>query len=611
MRKILPFLSFCILTISLNAQYFSENFNNGTLGQFTSVDNDGDGNEWNPADAGVDDSGAAISNSWLGGTILTPDNLLTSSAIDLTNAGSVLSLEFVVANVETTNNWWEEYYDVIITSTDDVATIVSTTPEFGEALPEGGVFLSRSVDVSAYAGSTIYVTFRHHNCTDENFLILDNVVLREVLSDDLALSSVDIDPIVLAGSVTVSGTVTNEGYNEVTSFDVNWNDGNGDNTETFNMTVAPGQTMNFSHATTLTTVAGTDYNIDVCVSAAGDLNSANNCTTRLASCASQEGTRLPLMEVFTSSTCPPCFTLATSGFGGGGLGQYLKDANANAETGADLAVISYQVNWPEPGDHAWNSEVETRRAYYGVSGAPTLFIDAQISGVPSDVTNAAAVPTYVDIDATHIITGNDVVVDVAVNPYASFPNTSLQIAILDDQYAAGGAADDFTNGETEFHHVFRKHLPNANGTTVNLVGGQGYSTTESYTTSEVPSGFPSQGSFETHIGSEREVVVFLQGANGNILNAAVSVLETSSVNDLGGKEFNVFPNPSNGLTTIEIEDNTKAFYTVYTLSGQVLKTGNMEGTTTLDLSDLNQGFYMISLKDENNNLGVSKISIVK
>jgi len=516
-----------------------------------------------------------------------------------------------VSSRETTNNWWEEYYDVIVTTTDDVATILATTPEFGEVLPEGGVYLSRSVDVSAYAGSTVYVSFRHHDCTDENFLILDNVVLREVFADDISLSSLDIDPIILAGDVTISGTVTNEGYNDVTSFDIAWNDGNGANTQTFAMTVAAGQTMNFSHDTKLAAVVGNDYNLNVCVTAAGDLNADNNCVDVLASCASQEGTRLPLMEVYTSSTCPPCLTLAMTGFGGGGLVQYLKDANANAETGADLAIISYQVNWPGNGDHAWNAEVETRRAYYGVTGAPTLFVDAQVSDLPSDVTNAAAVPTYVDLGATHIISGNEVVVDVQVSPYATYTNAQLQIAILDDEYAAGGAADEFTNGETEFHHVFRKHLPDANGTTIDLEGGTGYMTTESYTTNEVASGFPAQGSFDTHIGSEREVVVFLQGADGSILNAAVSVLQTSGVNDLGGKEFNVFPNPTNGLTTIEIEDNSKAFYTVYTMTGQVLRTGNIEGTTTLDLSNLNTGCYMISLKDENNNLGVSKINVVK
>ncbi len=608
-------LAILIFGWSFNMQaqnYFAEDFENG-IGQFTSTDNDGDGNEWsvNPIEAnGVSLSNAAISNSWANNVILTPDNLLTSEAIDLSGASAV-SLEFVVGNVETTNNWWEEYYDVIVTSTNDVSDITSAPPMFGEVLPEGGVMLERKVDLTQFAGQTIYITFRHHNCTDKNFLILDDVVVKELQSDDVELSSVNIDAIIVEGDVTISGIIQNEGANPVNGFDIIWDDGTGPYSETFSETLEAGESYNFTHATTLAATAGNDYNLSICVSANPDLNDTNDCIEILTSCASQEGKRLPLMEVFTSSTCPPCYTLATTGFGGQGLAAYLKSANANAQENAQLAIISYQVNWPAAGDHAYNSDVQTRTTYYAVGGAPTLLIDAEPKGVPADVTAAGNIPTYADIEAKATITGNDVLVEVDVNAYASYEGARLHVAILDDEYAAGSAADQFTNGETEFHHVMRKMIPTADGALVNLEGGQMFSSSEMYTTSEVPSGFPAQGSFETHIGSEREVVVFLQDANGGIINAAIAEFTISDVDELAGKPFNVFPNPTSGEITIDLLENEQAFFTLYTVNGQTLKTGNLQGKSTLDLSNYESGFYLISLRDTEGNLAVSKVQVIK
>lgn len=56
-------------------------------------------------------------------------------------------------------------------------------------------------------------------------------------------------------------------------------------------------------------------------------------------------------------------------------------------------------------------------------------------------------------------------------------------------------------------------------------------------------------------------------------------------------DINIYPNPSNGLITIEAEgENTVS---VYSITGQAVKSMTINGKTTIDLSDLNKGVYMM------------------
>lgn len=61
----------------------------------------------------------------------------------------------------------------------------------------------------------------------------------------------------------------------------------------------------------------------------------------------------------------------------------------------------------------------------------------------------------------------------------------------------------------------------------------------------------------------------------------------------------LFPNPSNGLVTLENTSNESLNYEVYNMIGSKLESGIVNGTTTLDLSSLNSGMYfMILIKDQ-------------
>ena len=137
----------------------------------------------------------------------------------------------------------------IVTTGNTQADITSATPIFTEILPSGGIMHSRSVNISAFAGQQVYLAFRHDSCTDENWLTIDDIIIKDVPNDDAALVSLDMTPYYSApSSATIQGTIKNEGANPITAIDITWTDGT--NTYTDNLTglnIASNTTYNFSH----------------------------------------------------------------------------------------------------------------------------------------------------------------------------------------------------------------------------------------------------------------------------------------------------------------------------------------------------------------------------
>jgi len=615
MKKTLLCFGLIAAAAGLKAQtYFFDDFSSGTLSNWNVTDSDGDGNNWGIADYddGVQEEHAS-SASWIS-TPLTPNNWMVSDPIDLSTASGTILLEWLVYGQD--QLYAGEHYTVYVATSNVIATLQASPTNFTETLTTSAGYMSRSLDVSTFAGQTIYIGFRHHAVTDMFKINVDDVEVSTALANDAEMVSLDIDPVILAGNYTIAGTIFNNGLNSITSYDITWDSGSGPQTQSFTNTILSGATYNFSHSTQLVVVAGTDYNIDVCVDLTGDGDAANDCITASTSGASQTGTRLPLMEEFSSSTCPPCFTLNTTGFGGVGMNTYLAGQDAN-ESGANLAVIKYQVNWPGSGDHAYNNDVSSRVNYYNVSAAPTVLVDAIEIGTPAAITAAAAVPAFLDISATHSSTGGVVTVNVSVNPYADWTGAKLHIALLDKEYAAG-TAPSFSNGETEFHHILRKMIPSGNGTTINLNAGTPYTSNQNYSYNFF-NGWPAQGSFDLHAASTQEVVVFIQDADGNLLNSAISIGTIVGVEEENTNStiLSVYPNPSTDLTNVQfsLDETSNVSIEVVNALGQVLyanNLGNVIGTQKVQINTVNfeAGMYLINVIVDGV-VSTKRVSVVK
>ncbi|KAF0202545.1 MAG: hypothetical protein FD170_1719 [Bacteroidetes bacterium] len=295
---------------------------------------------------------------------------------------------------------------------------------------------------------------------------IDDVQVVVPLERDAALSMIDV-PALFVGNKAVKGSFSNLGEVAINSADVSWqaNDGDIFTTSFSGLNITTGNAYNFECADSLVLPSGI-YDLKVTVSNVNglgeDLDPSNDLMIKSISIPTALIAYRPLIESFSSSTCPPCEPFNTNS-----LNPFVQ------QNGDNLTMIKYSMNWPGSGDPYYTADGGVRRTYYGVNSVPDLYVDGKKTATNAAALNAAynltyGTYTYVDVVSTHEIQGNNVIIDANIVPYANYPNVKVHIAIL-EELTTGNVG---TNGETSFHHVMMKMVPDANGTTANLVSGE-------------------------------------------------------------------------------------------------------------------------------------------
>lgn len=165
----------------------------------------------------------------------------------------------------------------------------------------------------------------------------------------------------------------------------------------------------------------------------------------------------PLYEMFTSSTCAPC-AYANPIF------DVMMDANPGTHS-----LIKYQMNWPGSGDPYYTAEGGVRRTYYSVTGVPNLFVNAQEespSGVSQEIYDSYQTWTTsleIEVLAAEIDLDNVITIEANLNALDSYEAGLIAHVVVVEKLTVENVA---SNGETEFHNVMLKMLPNASGTTL-------------------------------------------------------------------------------------------------------------------------------------------------
>ncbi len=355
-----------------------------------------------------------------------------------------------------------------------------------------------------------FALFFSGNSYNINFWYIDDVLIFRPYDFDLSLNSLQV-PDVFLGQTPVTGTVENLGNQIIESFDVNWQINDGEVfTESFTgLSVELTEEFVFETTSLLDLEPGA-YTLNVSISningQSEDDNPDNNDLSKDIFVAHDSVQRVPMFEHFTSSTCPPCYTVSVTL----GLNDFYSDNIDN------LAVIKYQMNWPGNGDPYYTPEGGARRTYYGVTGVPSLFVDGNVvpfdsnlAGVNAAFNQSLSKPAFVKIDAVSSVNGSEVTIDADIMPYISIANVRLHAVVVEKTTYENAT----TNGETEFHYVMMKMVPNANGTTINLTAMEEYTTSFTVDMS---------GTFVEDM-SDLAVVLFLQNhATKEIYQAAFS-----------------------------------------------------------------------------------------
>lgn len=117
------------------------------------------------------EGGYAASDSFAEDYTVYPNNWLVSPAITLPSDCSTLTLNYYVA----CNGYAGEHYTLYVSTTGNSVSDFTTSLQ-SETINNLDYEI-RTVDLSAYAGETIYLAWRHHDCADIMSLRLDTITL--------------------------------------------------------------------------------------------------------------------------------------------------------------------------------------------------------------------------------------------------------------------------------------------------------------------------------------------------------------------------------------------------------------------------------------------------
>ncbi len=185
-RNLLFTLLLLVMAVFAKAQapIFQEDFEGGTLpAGWTTIDADGDDYDWmnsafllGPGAGHAGSDYCMLSQSYDNDTYsaLFPDNWLITPPITLDNSSM---LHFWVCGQD--QDYPEEHYGVYVsynsaTDTNDFNLVYEET--IGRRMTRGqSTWVEHIVDLSEFTGATVYIAFRHFNCTDAFYLDLDDV----------------------------------------------------------------------------------------------------------------------------------------------------------------------------------------------------------------------------------------------------------------------------------------------------------------------------------------------------------------------------------------------------------------------------------------------------
>ena len=380
---------------------------------------------------------------------------LVSPAVDLTGINSVVfSFKHALDNYSGSNtigiatssdggaNWNQAWSQGYSTSNTWTVSQEISTPDMGQANVQFCIFFNGS----------------SYNINDWFF---DDIVVFTLENLDLGVTSATLPGFIGSGEASFGMTVFSYGTTTVNTVEASYEvEGMEPVTETFTVNIASlgSTTLNF---TTPTQLIPGSYNVNysiISVNGQADDDQSNNTFSKTVSVAISSAERKPMIEHFSSSTCGPCVQPNT---------LMLNFCNNNE---GSYTYTKYQMNWPGNGDPYYTEEGGVRRNYYSVNAVPMAFLDAEslnFNNVQNQFNQHAEVTAFMDIKGSFSVEGNNITVLADIMPYID-ANARIYISV-NEKETHGNVG---SNGETSFHHVFMKMLPDAQGTTVDFVSGE-------------------------------------------------------------------------------------------------------------------------------------------
>jgi hypothetical protein len=574
----------------------------------------GTGNDWIQATAPNTGTYAAASvyENVNGGIA---EDWLVTGQIDLTTATNSEILFY--ASQSYANTDYGSIYEVkVSTASQTTHADFTTVASYNETTLGNNGFDLKTVDLSAYDGMMIYVAFVHLNDDGDNW-ILDDIEVRSPLNLDARLDNVSLNKFSLVNTDNpLTFDVVNNGASTITTLEVSWSDGTADNIEIFNVNIAPGASETISHtsAVNYSTVNEKDISVTIVnVNGTADGDVTNNALNTKFNTLSQSGIKKVFIEEATGTWCPWC---------------------PRGAVGLDYMYSTYPASVVAVAVH--NSDpMEVPEYDNGISsfiaGYPSGAVDRLIANVDPGIASLEnvynqrineLVPLSLSADATQ--SGDELTITVNATFFSNFSSAGTDFrfgAIITENgvtgtgsgynqannYAGGGNGpmggyENLPNpvpaSQMVYDHVGRALLGGFNGEAgsvpASVVDGQTVSHTFTYT---IPS--------TSDINNMNIVPVLLsQTAAGVIGVSEISVSQALSVEEVSGIDsIKIYPNPAKDNINIAFEASNGDYnISVTDMLGRTVLTKSFEGlfgnqTLQLPVSDLNSGYYLITIKD--------------
>ena len=232
-------------TCTVSVFPYSEDFE-GDIDCWTVTDGNNDNSTWRLL-SGIGSGSTAVtphggssmigSFSW-NSTAMNADEYLISPALELPTGSVSLTFWFRV-----NGGYPDDYLAVKLSTTGTSTTAFTTTLIDITPTSANGSWTQQTVDLSAYAGQTVYIAFHHHDSYDNNYIVLDDIAIGQssgpsptqytltVVSNNDAWGTVEGGGTYNSGATATLTATAYSGYHFV-----QWQDGNTDNPRTVTVT---------------------------------------------------------------------------------------------------------------------------------------------------------------------------------------------------------------------------------------------------------------------------------------------------------------------------------------------------------------------------------------
>ena len=644
--KNISILFITIISININAQILSEDFEStsASIGTFPNgwttsnaqwtINDPTTGTPGNSGSSTIIESiGSSISSGNCSNVyaIVDSDGLgngntqntnLISPVMDLSNFTSVV-LEF--------NHSFEVWATPVarVESSIDSGLTWSVVHDFGTTSKYGHEIFN----ISSIAGnSNVQIRF-HYEGDFDWWWAIDDVVIKQAELVDIAITSLDIPNIDGPGSTDISGLITNLGLDSISSFNILWNDGTGQQSETININLGFNDSYNFTHSTPIQTNSLLTYNIDVEVVALGDGDSTNNLLSHTLTIASFT----PFKKVLFEDQ-----TIGANDFGFYSPRGIVRLEEIMLTSSIDsIEIISVHGNMGSGiSDAMYNMTYQSacfNNAFVSTNAWPQNMIDRKsitgygeiIGSSMVDFNNYKNDFGYADIDIFTVYDTNsrELIVSTDLKFAINCSNLNLAVVITEDSvhddidmgysqsnaYYLGNSimattgVDFLTAGNPVppalmyFKNVAREIIPSFIGSNSalpdSLLGDSTYSFT--FPTYTVPS--------EYDQSRLRAIVLLIDPSNGEVYNTKGENVDAPATSTVGIDNlsqfinFTIYPNPANTVATLNVEGIIGSNITLelYNLLGELVVSKNYTTSSDfrqdLDISGLNNGIYNVRL----------------